>query len=123
MKKCFKQQRTEIYYKKQPLNPRNSNNNRNKRNNWKTNACFRCGSEDHFISNFLKLDTSDKKVHWNMLNPKTRAYRSTKTDKTPEISTDLTNPHKICVYMARMSSNVEIPISDFGDSSQLINWI
>ena len=38
--------------------------------------CFRCGLEDHFIGKFPKLDTSDKKVHWNTEKNKTCAYRS-----------------------------------------------
>ena len=33
---------------------------------WKTTVCFRCGLEDHFIANFSKPDSLDKKVYWNM---------------------------------------------------------
>ena len=53
----------------------------------KPDSCFRCGSEDHFITNFPKPDTSDNKVHWNTEKPKTCTYRSTKIDKTSENST------------------------------------
>ena len=37
----------------------------NERNGKISNTRFRCGSEDHSISNDPKSDTSDKKVHWN----------------------------------------------------------
>ena len=33
------------------------------------------------------------------------------------------NDQKIYAYMARMYDNDEIPSRDFGDSSQLTNWI
>ena len=36
----------------------------------KPNTCFRCVLDDHFIANFPKLDTLDKKVHWNTEKPK-----------------------------------------------------
>ena len=45
------------------------------------NTFFRCGSEDHFITNFPKPDNFDKKFHWSMKKPKTRAYGSTEIDK------------------------------------------
>ena len=38
------------------------------------NTCFIFGTEDHYITNIPKLNTSDKKVHWNRENPKTGAY-------------------------------------------------
>ena len=69
-------------YKKPQFNPRNSNNNHNERNGRKPNTCFRCVSEDHFILNCKKPETSDKKVHWNIENPKTCVYRLNKIDKT-----------------------------------------
>ena len=62
----------------------NSNNNSNLLNGQKQNKCFRCGLEDHFIENVLKPDTSDKNVHWNTENPKTRVYISAKIDNTSE---------------------------------------
>ena len=46
--------------------------------------CLRCVLEDHSIENCLKLDTLDKKVHWNKENTKSRAYRSAKIDKSSE---------------------------------------
>ena len=50
-------------------------------------------------------------------------YRSNKIDKTSENSTDKSESHSIYAYMACMSSNAETPRRDFGDSSQLTNWI
>ena len=73
----------------------NSNNKHNYCNSQRQSAWFRCGLEDHFIVNFPKLVTSDKKVHWNKLNPKTRAYMLKKMDNTLEKSTDEINSHKI----------------------------
>ena len=52
-----------------------------------------------------KLDTSDKKVHRNMENPKTRAYRLTEIDNTTENSKDQSEQQKIYASMAHMSSN------------------
>ena len=48
--------------------------------------CVRYGSEYHFITNYSKLDTLDKKFHWNTINPKTHAYILTKIDKMLENS-------------------------------------
>ena len=96
---------------------------RNERNDRKPNTCFVCGSEDHFITNSHKLDTLDKKVHRNRENPKTRAYRSKKIDKTMENSTDESDSQKIYTSMARMSTNAESPRENYGYSSQLTNWI
>ena len=85
--------------------------------------CFRCILKDHFITNYPKPDTSEKKVHWNTEKPKTRAYRSTKIYKTPDNSTYKSNPQKIYMSMEHMSSNAETTRRDFGDSSQRTNWI
>ena len=95
----FYKQRKEKIYNKPPFNPRNSNNKRNEFNGRKPNTCFRCVSQDHFIANIPKPDTSDKKVHWNMENPKTCAYRLKKIQKMLEISTDKSESQKIRVYV------------------------
>ena len=60
-------QATEKYkgHKNLPFNSRNSNNNCTEHNGGKPNMCFRCGSEDHFISNFPKPDTTENKARWN----------------------------------------------------------
>ena len=85
--------------------------------------CFKCGLEDRLIANCPKQDTSDKKFHFNTENPKTRAYISTNIDKMLENSTYQSESQKMYEYMARMSTNAEIPRKYFGDSLQLTNWI
>ena len=50
-------------------------------------------------------------------------YISNKRDKTLENSTDESESQKIYASMALMSSNSEGPIRNYGDSSQLTNWI
>ena len=113
--KFFKQHIKEKGYNQPPFNQ--SNNKHNECNGSKTNTQFRCGSENHFIANFPKPDTLDKKVHWNKENTKTCAYRSKKIDKTLENSTYQREPQEIHSSMARMSYNVEIPKINQGDSS------
>ena len=81
--------------------------------------CLRCGLEDHFIVNFLKPDTSDKKVHWSTEKPKFCAYRWKKIEN----STDESLSQKIYASMQHMSTNEESTGKDFGDSLKLTNWI
>ena len=79
----------------------------NEHNSWKPNTCFRCGLEDHFIAIFPKPDTSNKKVHWNMKQPKICVYGlKKKIDKTPENSIDESESQKIYESMACLSSNI-----------------
>ena len=68
-------------YNKPPFNSRTFNNKRNEHNGHKLNVGYRCGLEDHFITNCLKMDTSDKKVHWSTKKPNTCAYISIKIYK------------------------------------------
>ena len=110
-------------YKKPLFNPWNSNNKRNERNSCKSNTCFRCGLDDHFVANFPKPDTLDMKVHWNMENSKTCAYRLNKIDKTLENSADKRESPNIYASMARIYYNVEIPRINYGDILQLTNFI
>ena len=79
--KLFKQQRKDKGNNKSPFNSRNSNNKRTGCNVQKPNMCFRWGSEDHFITNCPKPDTSDKKFQGNTENPKNSAYRLMKRYK------------------------------------------
>ena len=84
---------------------------------------FRCGLEDHSIGKSPKPDTLDNKIHWNMEKTKTCAYRSNKIEKTSENSTGERESQKIYTSMAHRSSNVECPRRNYGDISQLTNWI
>ena len=63
------------------------------------------------------------KIHWNTEKPKNHVYRSTNIYKTPKNITDQKNSHKIYTSIARMYSNEEFHRRDYGDSSQLANWI
>ena len=110
-KKCLKN-RKENGYNKPPFYPRNPNNKHNEHNGWKPNTCFRCRSEDHFIANFLKPDTSNKKVHWNTEKPKACAYRSKKIDNTPEKITEESSHRRytrllhICIPMQKVLETI-----------------
>ena len=121
--KCFKQQRKDKGHNKPPFNSCKYNNKRTRHNSRKPNMCLRCGSEYHFIANFLKLDTLDRKIQWNTEKPKKCAYSLTKIYKMSENSKYQSEAQKIYASMARMSSNVEIPRRYFGDSLQLNNCI
>ena len=49
-----------------------SNDKRTEFNGRKPNTYLRFGLEDHFIANFPKPDTLDKKFYWNTKNNNTR---------------------------------------------------
>ena len=85
--------------------------------------CFRCVSEDNFIEEFPKLDTLDKKNHWNTEKPKVSVYRKKRINKMLENSTDKSDSQKICASMKRMYSNAKRTIIRYGDIPQLTNWI
>ena len=121
--KFFKQHRNKIEYKKLHYNKHKSNNMYIERNSGRPTTCFRCVSEDHFIANLPKPETSDEKVHWNTKDPKTRAYRSTKTDNISENISDKINSNKIYAYMTCMSTNAENLRRNYGDSLKLNNLI
>ena len=77
--------------------------------------CFRYGSQDHQIAKYTKPpknnDKRQKQVRFNEKgNPA--------CDKTENNS-----DQKIYASMARMSGNDEYPSGNFGDSSQLTNWV
>ena len=119
----LKQKRKDNINKKSLLNWQNSNNKSTEHNGQKHNTCLRCGLEDHFITNFPKLDTSENKVHRNTDNNTNRAYISTKIDRMSENSTYQSESQKTYMSMERMSYNEEISRRDFGDSLQLNNCI
>ena len=121
--KLFRKQRKDTGNDKSPFNSYNYNNNLTKLKIWKTNKCFRYGSENHFIANFPKPETSKKKVHWNMKNTKTCAYRSEKIDKTLDNSIDKSEWKKIYASVSNIYSNAESTRIDLGDSLKLNNWI
>ena len=90
--KSFNKNRRYKGNKKSHFSSRNSNTTTNNKhtelNGWKPNTSFICVSEDHFIKNCSKPDTSEKKVHWNTTDTKNYGYISTKIDKTLDNNTD-----------------------------------
>ena len=79
---------------------------------WK---CFRCGSEDHLIAKCTNTSKENEKrkkqVRFN--EEGNRACNNGKNN----------SDQKIYASMARMSDNDECPGENFGESSQLTNWI
>ena len=77
--------------------------------------CFRCGSEYNLITKFLKPPKENgkqqNKVHYNEKSNRVCDNGKNNSDRN------------IYAYMARMSENDEFPSGNFGDSSQLTNWI
>ena len=76
---------------------------------------MRCGSGDHLIVKCSKPPKYNnkrrKQVSFNEKGNRARNNRKNNSDQ------------KIYAYMARMSNNDECPSGNFGDSSQLTNWI
>ena len=105
--KCFKPQQNLNIYEKPPYNPRNSNIKRNKHNGQKLNTCVRYGSEDNFTANCPKLDTSDKKIHWNMEKPKQikENRREIRTSRQQKRGTEDIQIYGTYVYHCRKSYN------------------
>ena len=67
---------------------------------------FRYVSEDHWITDFLKPENSENKVHWDAENPKTFAYKLMKIDKESSKITEQKQSQKIYAYMSCISSNI-----------------
>ena len=121
--KCFKKHRKEKGYKKPSFNLCNPNNKHNERNGQKPNTCIRCVSEDHFIANFPKLETSDKKVHRIQKSLKLVITDKKLIDNTPENSAYECESQNIYASMAHIYSNAENPRRNYGDSLQPNNCI
>ena len=77
--------------------------------------CFRCGSEYNMISKFPKPPKDNEKQRKQVcFNEKGNRACDNGKDK---------DDHKIYAYMARISSDGERKSGEYGDSSQLTNWI
>ena len=76
---------------------------------------FRCGSEDHLIAKCPKPpkdnERQKKQLRFNKIGNLACGNGKNKSDQ------------KIYASMARMSDNDECPSGNFGDISQLTNWI
>ena len=81
--------------------------------------CFRCGYEDHLITKCSKPSKENEKRQEKLrLNERGNFASHKECDNRKN-----NNEQKIYVSMERMSDNDECPSRDFGDSSQLTNWI
>ena len=81
--------------------------------------CFRCGYEDHLIYKFPKPSKYNKKRKKQVCFSERGNHALQKEFK----NSGNYNDQKIYVSMARMSDNYKSPSGNFGDSSQLTNWI
>ena len=77
--------------------------------------CFRCGSEDHIIAKCQKPPSDNEKLR-KQVRFNEKGNRSCKNSEN-------NNDQYIYAYMARMSGIDKYPSENFGDSSQLTNWI
>ena len=77
--------------------------------------CFRCGSEDHIIVK-CPNPPKDNKKRRNQIRFNEKDNRACNNSKNND-------DQNIYVSMARMSSNDERSSENYGDSSQLTNWI
>ena len=75
----------------------------------------RCGSGYHLIAKCTKPQKdNDKRQNQVRFNEEVNRVRNSREKPSNQ---------KIYEYMARMSNNDKCPSGDFGDSSQLTNWI
>ena len=87
----------------------------NKNSDRPAQKCFRCGYEDHIIAKFPKpLKDSEKRR-------KSEKYKEKGNFACNNSDDD--NNLKVYASMARMSNDDKLENKDFGDSSQLTNWI
>ena len=87
----------------------------NKNSDRPTRKCFRCGSEDHLIAKCPKPPKDSEKRR-----------KSDKAKEKGNIAKDNSNDDydlKVYASMARMSNDDVRENKDYGDSSQLTNWV
>ena len=78
--------------------------------------CFRCGSVDHLIANFLKPPKDGENK-----NGKKVSFKDKEKGKSAKDNSDDEDDHKVYASMARMSNDDVSKSKDYGDSSQLTN--
>ena len=86
-----------------------------KTNRTDISECLRCGSEDHIIAKCPKPPKDNEKRR-SQVRFNDKGNRSCDNGEN-------NSDQKIYASMARMSVNDECPSGNFGDSSQLTNWI
>ena len=109
VEKCLKKIR------KEKEKARSAGASSNKNSDCPARKCFRCGSEDHLIAKFPKPPKDGKKKR------KKVSFKE-KGNGAKDNSDDDDDP-KVYAFMAQMSNDDVSKNKDFGDSSQLTNWI
>ena len=109
MEKCFKNIR------KEKEKARSAGTSSNKNSDHPARKCFRCGSEYHLIAKCPKPPKDSEKRR------KSDKYKE-KGNRTCDNSDD-EKELKVYASMARMSNDDKRENKDYGDSSQLTNWI
>ena len=77
--------------------------------------CFRCGSEDHLVAKFPKTPKDSEK--------RRKSDKSKEKGDSAKDNSDDDDDLKVYASIARMSNDDKRENKDYGDSSQLTNWI
>ena len=77
--------------------------------------CFRCGSEDHLIAKCPKPPKDSEK--------RRKSDKSKEKGNSAKDNSNDDDDLKVYVSMAQMSNDDVKENKDYGDSSQLTNWI
>ena len=109
MEKCFKKIR------KKKEKARSAGTSSNKNSDRPAQKCFRCGSEDHLIAKCPKPPKDSEK--------KRKSDKSKEKGNSAKDNSDTDDDLKVYASMAQMSNDDKRENKDYGDSSQLTNWI
>ena len=109
MEKCFKKIR------KEKEKSRSAGTSSHKNSDCPAQKCFRCGSVDHMIAKFPKPPEDSEK--------RRKSEKSKEKGNRACNNSDDENDHKVYAYMDRLSSDDKCENKDYGESSQLTNWI
>ena len=77
--------------------------------------CFRCGSEDHLIAKFPKPPKDSEK--------RRKSDKAKEKGDSAKDNSDDDNGLKVYASIARMSNDDVSENKDYGNGSQLTNWI
>ena len=109
LENCFKKIR------KEKEKSRSAGTSSNKNSNRPTRKYFRCGSEDHIIAKCPKPPKECEK--------RRKSGKSKENFIPAKYNSDDEDDLKVYASMARMSNDDKRKNKDYGDSSQLTNWI
>ena len=109
VEKCFKKIR------KEKAKARSAGTSLNKNSDLPARKCLRCGSEDHMIAKFPKPPKDSEK--------RGKSEKSKEKGNRTCNNSDDDDELKVYAYMEQMSNDDKRENKDYGDSSQLINWI